>query len=372
MKFSELKNKIHAESDSVVVCFGRFQCPTEGHNVLINKVISEARMRNADHMVCISASHDSGKNPLSIDDRVRYMHEMFPGVPIANKGYSSLWEVLMDLSNKGLKHVTLVAGGDRVVKYQNEFPRYLNHKDPTKKLNFESLNFVNAGNRDPEDEKNVSGISASRARDAAKYGSLNEFMELMPKTLSKKSGLQMLNAIRESYSLSPLFEEPTILMFRRDAAPEVETPYEDPGIYSSFNLTEESALKLHEWAEESGIPNICSPDKFHCTVVWSKISAPEYKSFSGSIELDPSTFSFDILHTALVLRFQDKKLQGKWNEAKSLGAEPTFTTYKPHITLSYDPENFDIDSLKYPHFPIVLEKETVQTLKETYKPGELF
>ena len=47
-----------------VLTFGRFNPPTSGHELLINKVIAEAKKRRADNFIFASHSQDKKKNPL--------------------------------------------------------------------------------------------------------------------------------------------------------------------------------------------------------------------------------------------------------------------------------------------------------------------
>ena len=47
-----------------VLTFGRFNPPTSGHELLISKVVGEAKKRKADNFVFASHSQDKRKNPL--------------------------------------------------------------------------------------------------------------------------------------------------------------------------------------------------------------------------------------------------------------------------------------------------------------------
>ena len=47
-----------------VLTFGRFNPPTSGHELLVNKVLQEAKKRRADNFIFASHSQDKKKNPL--------------------------------------------------------------------------------------------------------------------------------------------------------------------------------------------------------------------------------------------------------------------------------------------------------------------
>jgi hypothetical protein len=363
MKFSQLRKE--SNNKTLVFAYGRFNPPGAGHKVLIDKVQKEANLRNSSSIIFLSPTQDSKKNPLMFEQKYHFMREMFPLAPVSKQPLKSIWEALMFIGTLGFKHVVMVAGGDRVDKYLGEFSRYLNHPDESKRLNFETFEVVNAGMRDPDGD-GPGHLSASMMREAAKQGNFGEFIDMTPHTFSKESASKMMNEVRSGMELAPIFEEPSIWFFRRDEPPKNENPEPDPGLYSSFSLSPESSTTLYNWALKNDIPNIVPTEKMHCTVVWSPKHI-EYPTSNSSVTLDPDTYSFAVLGDALVLQFNNHELQQKWNLAKQLGAEFTFPTYKQHITISYDPGDVSITSLKLPDFPIILDSEKSQTLKEIFE-----
>ena len=50
--------------DTVVFCFGRMQPVTRGHEKMINRVITEAKKHQADHVVFLSQTQKLPDNPL--------------------------------------------------------------------------------------------------------------------------------------------------------------------------------------------------------------------------------------------------------------------------------------------------------------------
>ena len=54
-----------------VLAYGRMNPPTKGHEQVINKVHEVAKEHNAVHKVVLSHSHDSSKNPLPADVKVK-------------------------------------------------------------------------------------------------------------------------------------------------------------------------------------------------------------------------------------------------------------------------------------------------------------
>ena len=62
---------------TAVFSFGRFNPPTIGHELLINKVSKVASRNRADAFIFPSGSQDAKKNPLDYDEKIKYMKKMF-------------------------------------------------------------------------------------------------------------------------------------------------------------------------------------------------------------------------------------------------------------------------------------------------------
>ena len=67
-----------AKKDTIVIGWGRFNPPTIGHEKLILRVAEEAQKRNAEYRIYPTKSEDPRKNPLSFQEKVRFMRAMFP------------------------------------------------------------------------------------------------------------------------------------------------------------------------------------------------------------------------------------------------------------------------------------------------------
>ncbi len=145
-----------------------------------------------------------------------------------------------------------------------------------------------------------------------------------------------------------------------------ESNKDDPGIYSFFGLTDESAEALYRWEKQSKIPNPVTPDKLHCTCVFSPTSFPGYLPLSKPFSINPNSYELTILGDALVLKFTSNIAKSQWEKAKELGAKMTYPSYVAHITLSYEPGSFDYSNI-LPSFPITFQKEYTQELgKDSY------
>ena len=84
------------------------------------------------------------------------------------------------LEQEGRTKVIMIAGDDRVMEFQKLLNQY--NGKPTKAGNveytFDSIHVVSAGQRDP-DADDVTGVSASKARELAMKGQEHEFSKIV-------------------------------------------------------------------------------------------------------------------------------------------------------------------------------------------------
>jgi len=174
----------------IVICFGRMNPVTVGHEKLVKKIQSVARSQRADAAVYLSHSQDKKKNPLSYQDKIRFATKAFGSV-VKKSNANTIIKVLQELDSK-YDEVTLVAGSDRVKDFDSLLNKY-NGKDYT----FKSIKVVSAGERDP-DADDVSGMSASKMRALAGSGDFAQFKKGLPRGLQGKEAKQMYDKIRDA------------------------------------------------------------------------------------------------------------------------------------------------------------------------------
>ena len=187
---------------SVVFAFGRFNPPTIGHELLVKAVKKLAQQRNADHVIYASRSQDAKKNPLSVEKKVKYLKLMFKSTNFAaaNDQERTFIEAAKAL-NKKYKNIIMIAGSDRIA----EFKRLLNTYNG-KEFNFDTIEVVSAGERDP-DADDATGMSASKMRSLAVKGSYSEFKKGLPSSVRDIDGKRLMNDIRDGMGLEPIKEQ---------------------------------------------------------------------------------------------------------------------------------------------------------------------
>ena len=187
---------------SVVFAFGRFNPPTIGHELLVKAVKKLAQQRNADHVIYASRSQDAKKNPLSVEKKVKYLKLMFKSTNFAaaNDQERTFIEAAKAL-NKKYKNIIMIAGSDRIAEFKRLLNTY-NGKD----FNFDTIEVVSAGERDP-DADDATGMSASKMRALAVKGSYSEFKKGLPSTVRDIDGKRLMNDIRDGMGLEPIKEQ---------------------------------------------------------------------------------------------------------------------------------------------------------------------
>jgi hypothetical protein len=167
-----------ARRKSIAFTFGRFNPPTIGHEKLINKVAS---VRADDYRIYLSRSEDPKKNPLSPRDKLSLMKQMFPrhARKIQINTTNMILDICTELYKQGFTEIFMVVGSDRVREFETIINKYNDIKSRHGYYNFDNVNVVSAGERDP-DAEGATGMSASKMRAAAAKGDLASFKKGLP------------------------------------------------------------------------------------------------------------------------------------------------------------------------------------------------
>ena len=171
------------DRSTAVFAFGRFNPPTIGHEKLINKVQQVANKVNGKAYVFLSHTDGTAKDPIDFTTKLSYLRQHFQSDPKLSFGdirANTIIKVMKVLEQEGRTKVIMVAGDDRVMEFQKLLNQY--NGKPTKAGNveytFDSIDVVSAGQRDP-DADDVTGVSASKARELAMKGQEHEFSKII-------------------------------------------------------------------------------------------------------------------------------------------------------------------------------------------------
>jgi hypothetical protein len=206
--FLEEQKEVHH-----VMAFGRMSPPTTGHEVLVNKVKDVAKSVGGTHSVVLSHTQDKDKNPLSSADKLKHAKRFFPDTNLSTSSKESptFLSHAAELHKKGVTHLHMVAGSDRVAEYKKKLAQYNGtHKGAL--FNFKKITVHSAGQRDP-DAEGTSGMSASKMRGHAASGNFKEFKKGIPAHVPEHHAKEMFSDVRkgmqikEETELDVLFEE---------------------------------------------------------------------------------------------------------------------------------------------------------------------
>ena len=189
------------ETKLVYFTFGRMNPPTIGHEKLLIKLAANAR--TFPYRVYLSQSQDKGKNPLQYKEKIKIARKMFPKHArqiIMDPKIKNVFDVMTKLYNEGFRRVVMVVGSDRINEFDILLNKYNGKKGKHGFYNFERIQTISAGERDP-DADGAEGMSASKMRAAANKNDFTSFSQGLPKVVSNADAKFIYNSVRKGLGL---------------------------------------------------------------------------------------------------------------------------------------------------------------------------
>jgi hypothetical protein len=190
---------------TLTISFGRFNPPTIGHQQLMDTAAMAAMEDGGDYIIVPSRSQDKKKNPLDPDTKISFMRRMFPDHSeriVNDPNFKTIFDVLKKAHNDGYTNVRIVGGSDRV----KEFERLSNDYNG-QLYQFDMIDVLSSGDRDPDSNKGVEGVSASRLRLAAAEGDFITFRSGLPPEVKNKEALQLFDFVRLGMGIQEIQQE---------------------------------------------------------------------------------------------------------------------------------------------------------------------
>ena len=170
------------EGNIAVFAFGRFNPPTIAHQKLIKQVQDTASKLNGRPFIFLSHTQNNKTDPLSFQEKLDYIKGVYGNdqVVFGDAGVKTIVQVLQKLQDEGRTKVVMIAGSDRVENFKTLLNQYNNKPDRAGNIlyNFDSIDVVSAGQRDP-DAEGMTGISASKAREYAQDDDFENFSKIV-------------------------------------------------------------------------------------------------------------------------------------------------------------------------------------------------
>lgn len=146
-------------------------------------------------------------------------------------------------------------------------------------------------------------------------------------------------------------------------------------LYVSRRLLNPEAVRA--WAASQGLESTLAPGSMHVTVAYSKepVDWSELTPRTDAVVATGGTrvWQFPARSTpngALVLKFESGELADRWRELKDAGASWDFSTYEPHVTLTYSVPEADVAAIKPYAGPLIFGPEEFAEVDEGWA-GEL-
>lgn len=184
-----LRELTEARSSTAVMAFGRMNPPTIGHKKLADKIKSLP----GDPFLFLSQTQKPKTDPLDFATKIKFARQFFPGISIGSADVKIIIQALKKVDDMGYSDLVYVAGSDRV----NSFEELLNKYNGAGDYNFESIEVVSAGERDP-DAEGAEGMSASKMRELAREDAFEEFAQGVP---DPRLAQELYNAVRKGMGI---------------------------------------------------------------------------------------------------------------------------------------------------------------------------
>jgi nicotinic acid mononucleotide adenylyltransferase len=187
-----IAENVKPQNKTAVISWGRFNPPTIGHEIVFKTANDLAVNENADFFIIPTKTVDKQKNPLNIEEKIKYLNKLFPEYKhnILNKeSINTIFEAAKYFHGNGYTNLKIVVGSDR--KEQFEVLKKYNNKEYV----FENIEILSAGERLDEGESAAS-MSASKMREAATQGDIGFFMKGIAGRMELDEGLELMNLIR--------------------------------------------------------------------------------------------------------------------------------------------------------------------------------
>ena len=141
-----------------------------------------ARQVNGKGFIFLTHTQNNKKDPLSFQEKQAYIRSQItdPNLEIGDPAVKTIIQALQKIQSQGRTRVIMIAGDDRVMEFQQFLNQYNGNPDQQGNIpyKFDDVQVVSAGQRDP-DAEDVTGASASKARDWALKGQEHEFSKIV-------------------------------------------------------------------------------------------------------------------------------------------------------------------------------------------------
>lgn len=249
-RFSELIAEA-PKPRSQVLLFGRMNPPTRGHEENVMAAHSMAQKSGAGLSIVGSHSHDAKKNPLAPAQKLTHLNRAFghlknTTISTSNAEHPTILHQAALLHKQGIRHLSIVGGGDRAASHLKLLKQYNGVKGPHGYYKFEGITGANTGER-------KEGISGTDMRRHAQSGNYAAFKKNLPSRIAanEKHSQELYNHVRSGLAKNETIDRETYIQGALKLGELVEDSqtgfqgrivYRGP-TYVTIQITEELSLK---------------------------------------------------------------------------------------------------------------------------------
>lgn len=187
------------EVKGVCVLVGRFNPPSKFHEKMMKFAMDSANRKGYEYRIYPSRIEDGQTNPLNASEKISLMSFMFKDYAdyiVDSEEMRTIYDILESLYNDGYTDVMIVVGQDRLGEFQS-----LIHKADGERYQFQNIEVVPAGIKDPDSEIETPGSSAMM-RTAAAVGDYERFITGLPPQMVRADKEEIFNIVRNSLDVN--------------------------------------------------------------------------------------------------------------------------------------------------------------------------
>jgi hypothetical protein len=187
------------DQSGVVVVVGRFNPPSKNHETLLKAGYSNAKRTGYEYRIYPSRIEDNATNPLNAKEKISFMKLMFPNYAdyiVDSNDMKTIFDILSSLYGDGYGNVIVVVGQDRLGEFQS-----LVHKGDGQMYQFNDIQVVSSGVKDPDSDAEDPGSSAMM-RAAAAIGDAQKFFTGLPNNMKISEKNKIFKAVSKSMNVS--------------------------------------------------------------------------------------------------------------------------------------------------------------------------
>lgn len=183
---------------------GRMNPPHIGHEMGVNQSVSHQQKTGGTQSIFLTRTSGDVKNPLTPEQKEKHVRRAFPNsqVEMATPESPTLLHHLSELHTRGVTHIHVHAGSDRVSQYHELINKYNGVEGKHGYFKFKDIKVHAVGGERADDDNGVASASATKMRSAAAAGDTEAFHAMAPSAMSPKHKDEMMKDVQSGLQAS--------------------------------------------------------------------------------------------------------------------------------------------------------------------------